>query len=403
MYRYLRRRFASLVAGPADLDGRGRVLFAVAGGWFLSIGVRLIYPVVLPHLRTAFGFDLATAGLLLTTLWVVYAFGQLPGGILSDRFGAGRVMIAGTAATGAAVLFVVASPTIEVLFATTALLGLCSALFGPARFPLLSTVFAGRDGTAIGITQAAGNLGNTVLPFVAGALASAWAWQLGFGFVVPLFLLGTVALWRVVPRQPDETMDGASPSSVVRHLLADFTSRSVVVIVAIQVLGSSMYQGFTGFYPLYLVEAKGLSSPVASALFGLFFAVGMVVQPAIGGAGDRLGERRVLFVVLGLSTVMLAILPFVAGFWSLVAITVALSVILGRGVLTLTYLTNVLSEETRGTGLGLLRTGYMTAGAMSPVLIGVLADRGYFDGAFLLLSGFGLVMVLLVLGLPERE
>jgi len=405
VYRYIRRRLGSISASLVELnrDSQAQILLAVAGGWFLSIGIRLIYPVVLPHLRIAFGFDLATAGLLLTVLWVVYALGQLPGGILSDRFGAGRVMIVGTTAAGITVLLIVLSPTIEMLFTTTALLGLCTALFGPARFPMLSAVFPNRAGTAIGSVQAAGNLGNTVLPFIAGVLASAGGWQLGFGFVSPLFAIGTFALWYTVPRQPSTTTVETLSDDAIHYLLADFTNRSVLVILAIQVLGSGMYQGFTSFYPTYLVEIKGLSSTVASGLFGAFFAMGMLIPPITGGVGDRFGERPTLLVILALSTVMLATLPFVTGVGGLVGITIGLSAILGRGVLALTYLTKTLSEETRGTGLGLLRTGYITTGAVSPLLIGILADRGYFDEAFWLLSGSGVVMVLLCSILPELE
>jgi MFS family permease len=163
-----------------------------------------------------------------------------------------------------------------------------------------------------------------------------------------------------------------------------------------------MYQGFTGFYPTYLIEVKGLSPSVASGLFGLFFAMGMLVQPATGVTGDRIGERRALMIVLGTSTVTLAALPFVTGFWGVVGITIALSSLLGRGVLTLTYLTNALPEDMRGTGLGILRSGYMLIAASSPILIGILADIGRFDEAFLLLAGAGGVMLLLTLVLPAR-
>lgn len=386
-------------------DGRGWVLAVVAGGWFLSIGVRMVYPAVLPHLRGAFDLSLTAAGLLLTTLWVVYAVGQFPGGVLSDRFGSGRVLVVSTGATAVAVVGVVVSPSAGVLFVATGVLGLCTALFGPARFPLLSAVFGDRDGTAIGITQATGNLGNATLPLVAGVVASAVAWQLGFAFIVPLFLLVTVGLWWVVPREPEgaSTVVRGSFARFARGLYRDVTTRSVLVMAGIQVLGSSMYQGFTGFYPTYLVEVKGLTPGVAAGLFGLFFAMGLVVQPVTGIAGDRFGEKHVLAVVLTLSTVALAVLPFVTGFWGLVGITIVLSIILGRGVLTLTYLTNVLSPDTRGTGLGFLRSVYITIGAMSPVVIGVMADAGYFDEAYLLLAGAGGVMLLLLAVLPARR
>jgi hypothetical protein len=62
-------------------------LLAVAAGWFLSLGVRMVYPALLPYLRTAYGLDLGTTGLLLTVLWSAHALGQLLGSLPTDEFG----------------------------------------------------------------------------------------------------------------------------------------------------------------------------------------------------------------------------------------------------------------------------------------------------------------------------
>ena len=47
----------------------------------------MVYPALLPYLRTAYGLDLGTTGLLLTILWSAYALGQLLGGLPTDEFG----------------------------------------------------------------------------------------------------------------------------------------------------------------------------------------------------------------------------------------------------------------------------------------------------------------------------
>ena len=151
--------------------------------------------------------------------------------------------------TAIAVLVITIAPTVWILFTATALLGLCTGLYGPARFPLLSAVFPERDGTALGISQATGNLGNVLLPAIAGVLASTVAWQLGFGVVLPLFIIVAVTLWYVVPRHPEGRRSAIDTLSIdsARYLFAELTDRSVVVVVVIQVLGSTMYQGFTDY------------------------------------------------------------------------------------------------------------------------------------------------------------
>jgi len=64
-------------------------------------------------------------------------------------------------------------------------------------------------------------------------------------------------------------------------------------------------------------------------------------------------------------------------------------------------MTSAFPADMKGTGLGFLRTVYMTIGAVSPVLFGALADRGFFDEAYLILAGFVAVAVVLTQWLPE--
>jgi MFS family permease len=191
----------SLRAIAHDLwkDGRGWILLGVAGGWFLSLGVRLVFPALLPYVREAFSLDLTAAGLLLTVLWVAYALGQFPGGIIGDRLGEGNALVLSTVVSGSMIAALAVSNSALALFATTALFGFSTALFGPARFTILSSVYDRRDGTAIGLTLAAGEAGNTILPVVAGVLAAAVSWRLGFGVTVPLFFCMALVIWRVVP------------------------------------------------------------------------------------------------------------------------------------------------------------------------------------------------------------
>lgn len=391
-------------------DPRTPVLIAVAGGWFLSLGVRLVYPAVIPHLRTAYGISLSTAGLLLTTLWLAYAVGQLPGGVLSDRFGERAVLVASTLVSGAVLGLVVVAGVVELLFAATALFGLSTALYGVSRFTILSEVYPDNDGTAIGITMAAGDLGNTVLPPFAGFLAVTFAWQFGFAFAIPGFLIAAVALFVTLPKpsggagtaDPDGTAPLRRAVETGRTVAGALRSRPVIVVTAIQTLAYCAWQAFTGFYPTYLIDVKGLAPTTATLLFGGFFAMGVAVKPVTGRAYDLYGARRTLPVVLAVATVSLAVLPSVASLPGLAVLTLGLSGLLGYSTATLSYLTSALPPAVRGSGLGVLRTGYMGIGAGSPVVAGALADAGFFDEVFLLSSGLALVAAGCCLFLPRR-
>jgi MFS family permease len=390
-------------AGALRRGGRGKVLAAIAGGWFLSIGVRMIYPVLLPALRTAYGLDLTTAGLLLTVLFLAYALGQFPGGVLADRFGE-RVTLSASAALSAGTLtLVVTAGSGLVLFAATALFGFGSALYAVSRYTVLPRLYTDRLGAANGVTAASQDAGQSILPPVASALAAAFLWQAGFGFAVPLFLLAAVALWLVVPApSPDASGDGSGfGRDDLRSLGAALGQPSVVYATGVMILGLVVWQAFTSFYPTYLIEEKGLSPTVASVLFGAFFGLGIVIKPLAGAAYDRFGVRRSLTIVASGPAVALVVLPFVEATAALVAVTALGSTLLGFATVVEPSLLRALPDEVRGTGFGVLRSVAFTVGATSPVLFGAAADRGFFDEAFVVLAAFACGMILLAFRIPE--
>ncbi|WP_218836363.1 MFS transporter [Halorarum salinum] len=378
-------------------DGRGWVLVAVAGGWFLSLGVRLVFPALLPYLREEFSLSLTVAGLLVTSLWVAYAVGQFPGGILGDRLGEGNALVASTVVSGTTVALVAAATSAPMLFAATMTFGFSTALFGPARFTILSAIYDDREGVAVGLTLSAGELGNAALPVAAGLLAAAASWRLGFGVTVPLFFLMAVVLFRAVPGRLTEgsAVDSLSVSTL-RYVARGIAKRRILLVTGVHLFLFFVYQGFTGFYPTYLVEAKGFSPSLAATFFGLFFAAGVVVQPLAGFGRDTLGSRRTLAVVIGVSTLSLAALPFVDGLVGVAVVTAVSSALLGVTPLTQTYLVNAVPSDMRGSGLGLLRTGQIALGATGPVFVGAAAERGHFDAAYLGLAGVAALGIVLL-------
>jgi MFS family permease len=189
-----RRELKGLWAG-----GKGRTLIAIAAGWGLMIGTRMIFPVLLPALSAEFGLTLTTAGLLVTIVWLGYAIGQVPGGVLADRHGARRLLTASVAIVVLGLFAVVLAPTALLLFLSTGLVGVGQSLYPVARITTLSDLYPDRIGRALGLTMATGDLGQTVLPPIAGVLTVAIAWRAGVGFLVPLFVLIAVVLWWTLP------------------------------------------------------------------------------------------------------------------------------------------------------------------------------------------------------------
>ena len=383
-------------------EGRGRILLTVATGWGLLVGTRMGYPVLLPYIREAFGLSLSVAGLLVTILWLGTALGQLPGGILADRFSERDIMTVGLLVVALALSVVALTNHAIVVFLATGLVGIGLSLYPIARITILTQVYPDSIGSALGLTMATGDVGQTVLPPMVGFIAAAVAWQLGLGVLVPLFLLLAALVWIVVPVSASSSSEGDALSlDHARTVLTELRTKTVALVTVVLFFYLFVWQSFTGFYPTYLVDVKGLSPSVAGTIFALFFGVGVFVKPAAGTAYDRIGMRGSLLAVLVGPVLGLLALPYIQGFWTIVGITALVSTMLGSGAITQSYLADTISEEIRGTGLGVVRTTAATLGSSGPVLFGVVAENGYFDEGYLVLAGLMVLVIGFTLRMPR--
>jgi MFS family permease len=370
-------------------EGHGSILFIISTGWFFSVGVRYSYPILLPFFQTTYEITLATAGLLVSVLWSAYALGQFPGGILGDYIGEGNILVISTLLSVLGIGIIVVSHSVFILLAGTIVFGFATAFYGPTRFTILTDIYPERSGTAIGVTLASGSLGNTFLPIAGGLLGTYATWRLGFGMLIPIFLLIALVLWYSLPARtsPALTDQDTTPLQRLFQILGVIRRNNIPTVLLVQIVASFASQGFLSFYPIYLVSVKGFSTAVAATMFGLYFAVGIAFQPISGISQDRYGPRMTLLILLGVYFSSLIGIHFITGFVSIAILTALLSSRNGVGVVTNTYFSSALSDEIQGSGLGLLRTTWILIGAISPYIIGFLADAGYFREAFVFLGG----------------
>jgi MFS family permease len=384
--------------------GTGTTLAAVAVGWGVLNGVRMVYPVIIPHLQDAYSLTLTTTGLLVTVLWFFGSVGQLPSGILADRYSERIIMTISTVTIAFALTLVVIAPSTLFLFVATAVWGLGHSLYPIARITLLSKLYEDRLGSALGVTMATGDIGQAALPPIATALTAGVAWQLGLWFIVPilLFVGVIISLVSVGSNTPSKSADSQSPGNVT-EIVTELRTASMGLMILILFLYLFIWQSFTTFYPTYLIETKGLSPSTASLLFGFFFVVGIVVKPISGISYDRIGMKKTLFIILLPSVPGFLFLPVINDLWLLVVNTAAISTMLGSGSVTHSYLADTFSDELQGTGLGVVRTLTSAVAAIGPVAFGVLGDNGYFDEGYIVLSAVMCGILVLIRLIPDSN
>jgi sugar phosphate permease len=364
-------------------EERISVLAAVSLGWVLTLGTRLTFPVLMPWIQRDFAVGLTGVGGILSLVWAVYALSQFPGGVVADRFGE-RVVLAGSVLlAGLALSFVAVSTGFWLFLGCVVLFGVGSGLFATTRFTVLSDVFPDNDGTAIGVSSAAGNVGTTLLPVLAGQVALLAGWRYSFLLVAPALVFAAVGLYGSVPRRTSPSADaGDGADSTLRTLLATVLQPGPLVGAVAMFFMSFVYQAFTGFYPTYLVQAKGVGEGTAAMLYGAFFGAGIFLQPLGGVVGDRYGKRRTMTASAVSTAVVLALLPRADGLASLFVLSALTSAQLCFWPNAQAYVIGTLPGQSQGGGFGLLRTTYLSLAATGPLVVGSLASTAGFDAAF---------------------
>ncbi|MGM0718555.1 MAG: MFS transporter, partial [Halobacteriota archaeon] len=170
-------------------------------------------------------------------------------------------------------------------------------------------------GTTIGIVLAAADAGQSLLPPLASVLTVVVAWQLGFGFTIPVFILIAVTIWVYIPQKVSSEQRGSEHMTLSRfaETLSMMYSRRVVFATTIFVIYVCVWVSFTSFYPTYLIEIKGIRQTTTAILFGSFFAAGVVIKPLSGAIYDRVGIRQTLLVLAPISALALIAFPLAEG------------------------------------------------------------------------------------------
>jgi Arabinose efflux permease len=392
--------------------GRGWTLLAIASGWVFVLGGRFLVPAVLPQVKTAFAVGDIGVGVAVTIIWASYGLMQAPAGLLVDQIGERRLLAGSVALSTISVVVIGAAPAFLAFLVGCAVFGLATGLYGPARGTALSRAFPDHDGAAIGATLAAGSVGSAVLPLAAGALVGTVSWRLLVGGLAVPFAAAGVLIWATVPSfssgdsasaDAASTEDGSRADGVpVGDVIAAITTRQVAIAVAALTLMTFVFQGVSAFYVSYLTSVGEFAQSTAAAMFALVFVGGAIAQVAAGKLADTFGDRPVLVVVAAATVPVLAVIPLLDSLLAVAVASLLLGIRLGVPAVSNAYIIAVLPESVTGTAWGVIRTTSFLLAATGSTVVGVFADQGLFDEAFVVLAGVTAVGTLLYTQLPAR-
>lgn len=360
------------------------MLVVLALGWGTLQCGRFLLPPLLPRITETLAFSPAGIGAALTAFGLIYAVTQYPSGTYSDSLSRATlilpgfiILLAGFVAVGFAVtqlLFVVA----------VVVLGIGKGLYASPSRALLGDLFTARRGRALGIYSAGTDVGGLIAAGLAVLVLATTTWRAAFVPVVVVLAAVTVLyiLWNRESYELSRVR--LSPGETAGRLVATRAQRETLVAFSVFYF---FVGGLTNFFPTLLV-AGGFSEAIGGAGFALLFGTGALTKPVAGEVSDRfprllVGAGGLVLAMFGLTLILVApALPVVAVGTVLTAVGYKTQFPIAD-----TVVMDTAPDGAMGSDIGAARAVFLTANALGPGIVGVIAEIADFQTAFWVLVG----------------
>jgi MFS family permease len=347
---------------------KGRRTLIVAGmAHALHDGYTDTIFVLLPVWQVEFGLGYGVIAMLRGLYAGAMAGLQVPAGALANRLG-GRVVLAlGTALAALGYLLAGFTGSFPGLCLALAAGGAGSSTQHPVGSAAVARAYGAKARGPLGIFNFSGDLGKAALPAAASLLLMRLPWRGVLGLMAGLGLVCAIAIALFMPATPP------GRAQVPEAARQGGGRGGFPLLFTIGVIDTAVRMGLLTFLP-FLLKAKGAALPTVGLGLALVFLGGAGGKFTCGWLGGRLG---VLWTVVltegGTAAAILLVLAL--------PLTAALAVLPLLGIMlngTSSVLYGTVPELTAADqgerSFALFYTGTIGAGAISPVLYGLLGD-----------------------------
>lgn len=320
---------APLIEPDALADARrgGGPRSGIPTGWIVvaaltailtaTSGARFLFGVVLKPVSEELGWDRASLTAAVTIGMVALALCQPFVGVLVDRLGAKRVLVAGTLLLG---VVLVPLSSVTQLWQVYLLYGLVASLGFAATSPVNATALVGRwfgrrRGTAMAIATSGSAFGQLLVVPLATWTLTLTDWRTAYRGLAAVLLVGMVPLGLFLLRDAPARADGtpaAAPSVPDDVGLRAAARTPTFWALAFGFLVCGFTMAFPNTHFIAYVDDMGMAplhAANAVAVTAVFSIVGSVL---LGMAADRRGRAPILaatYALRGAAFALLLVLP----------------------------------------------------------------------------------------------
>jgi MFS family permease len=341
-----------------------------------------------------------TSGNAYSKLVVGPVFGFLAGMIV-DRFGPRRLMLAGILAAGGALVGLGAVGGLGAFYFFYLLNALGYVCGGPLpNQVLLSRSFDAGRGRAMGVAYLGIGVGGALVPLVAHGLIQALSWRSALQ-VLGLLMVVIAFPAAYLVREPAPALVQQAPAPI-----GDVWRQRSFYLLAI---GSMCSIGAVGGtiqnLKLYLSLDRNLPQGEIASVFSLVLGGSIAGRLMMGWLADRRPKQQVMLLVYAIVAVSIPLLVFAPGSSALRVFAVLFGIGLGGDYMIIPLMAAELFGLRRlGRVMGLVLTADGVAEAVVPMAVATLRDQlGSYAVGFGLLVALAAVGAVAVLGLPQTR
>ncbi|MFH1560251.1 MAG: MFS transporter [Chloroflexota bacterium] len=369
------------------------LLIVVVAGHGLKHIFNAAFFILLPEIKAGLGLSNTQVGTLSTFRGIAGGLANIPAGFAGDRLAKRRAEILGGSIILVSIFALVLGMATNFWMAAVAaaLFSVAITSWHPPAISSLSREFASRRGFVIALHGTGGSVGETLGPILVGSLLGVISWRLILqGSVIPGLVFGLM-IWAFLRTIPADNSSGSIMSGYLESVGALLRNGRLLLVLIFAAGFAGGQSTILTFLPIYLDEDLGASSVTIGLYLSLAQVGGIVSQPLMGFASDRLGRKLILapsLAILGVSFIGLSIAP--AG-WMLGLVVLVMGAFLFPLMsILLASAMDLAALGTQATTVSLVFGSAFVVSAFAPALAGMLADSIGTEAAFM----FGAAIVL---------
>ena len=367
----------------------------VAALYMIGFFQRMAPAVMVNELMREFSLGGALMGNLAATYFYAYAAMQIPSGLLADAIGPRLLSTAACAIAAAGILIFGLATNLYMAYAGRLLIGGSVAVAFVTCMKLAGHWFpTNRFATVTGVSLLLGNAGGVLAGVPLAHAVTAIGWRHAM-LITAVVTFGTaVAIWMIVRNDPAEkgylshahagvVARGSLPPAKALKLVAG--RRDTWFLFLAGGLSASPVLVFAGLWGVpFLTQVHGLERAQAAAMTSTMLVAWAMGGPLAGALSDRLGKRRLPYLLVNSIAAILwgifLVVPLPSGMLYLLFAAIGLSS--GGVIIGFAHAREANHPGASGAVAGLVNMGVLGLASIMQPLLGGILDR-HWDGTLI--------------------